>query len=72
MLPPLEPHQLIATDKDYQVTLPMEMSRAEAKILAALLQRRINDDLAERDFSLRMHEALLSKLIYYITEPIPS
>jgi hypothetical protein len=72
MLPPLEPHQLIATDEDYQVTLPMEMSRAEAKILAALLQRRINDDLAERYSSLKMYEALLSKLIYYITEPIPS
>lgn len=45
----LEPLQLITTDEDYAVTLPMQLNRAKAKILYALLQRRILDDFADRD-----------------------
>lgn len=70
--PPLEPHQLITTDEDFQVTLPMQLNRAEAKILYALLQRRIREDFVERNLVNEAHEALAAKIYYYITDtPLP-
>ena len=68
----LEPLQLVTTDDDYQVKLPMQMSRAEAKIIYALLQRRIDDDDLECDRVNQGHDALAAKLYYFITDtPLP-
>jgi hypothetical protein len=47
----------------------MLLNRAEAKILYALLQRRILDDFADRDLVNEFHEVLASKLYYHITDP---
>ena len=68
----LEPHQLATTDEDYQMTLPLQLNRAEAKILYSLLQRRILEDAAERNRVNESHDALAAKLYYHITDtPLP-
>ena len=72
MIRRLDPLQLITSEEDYQFTLPMQLTRAEAKIIYALLQRRITEDLAEHDKVLQMHDVLASKLYYFITDtPLP-
>ncbi len=68
----LKPLQLVTNKEDYQVTLPMQLTRAEAKVIYTLLQRRITEDLVEHDKMLRMHDDLLAKLYYFITDtPLP-
>ncbi len=68
----LQPHQLVTTDEDYHTPLPLTLNRAEVKILCALLQRRLFDDLVEGNQAKQMHEALLAKLVYHITDtPLP-
>lgn len=68
----LEPLQLVTTDEDYQVTLPMPLTRAEAKIIYALLQSRIDEDGLKRERTNQVHDALAAKLFYFITDtPLP-
>ena len=43
----LKPLQLLSTDEDYRKTLPIQFNRAEAKIVYALLQRRISEEEAD-------------------------
>lgn len=63
---------MVTTDEDYQVTLPMQMTRAEAKIIYALLQRYFDDDELERNRVSQVHDALAAKLCYFITDtPLP-
>lgn len=65
--PPLEAQQLITTNEDYRTILPMQLSRAEVKILYALLLARSYNDEERRGQPRQMHEALLAKLHYYLT-----
>ena len=68
----LDPLQLVTSVDDYKVTLPMKLSRAEAKIIYALLQRRIDEDDVERNRINQAHDALANKLYYFITDtPLP-
>ena len=69
--PPLETHQLVTTDEDYRTILPMQLSRAEAKILYVLLLARNYNDEERRGQPRQMHEALLAKLHYYLTDNSP-
>lgn len=67
--PPLQPHELVTTDEDYQQILPMQLTRAEAKTLYALVQGRVLEDIHRRGQPRQMYEALQAKLQYYITDP---
>lgn len=68
----LDLQQLITTDEDYRTPLPVKLNRAEAKIICALLQRRIADDELAHDKTRKMHQQLLAKLVYYVTDtPLP-
>ena len=68
----LNPLRLVTSEDDYQVTLPMQLIRAEAKILVGVLQQRLNEEEARHGKTRKMHETLRSKLVYYITDtPLP-
>ena len=50
----------------------MPLTRAEAKIIYALLQRRIDEDGLKRERTNQVHDALAAKLFYFITDtPLP-
>lgn len=65
---PLEAQHLVTTEEDYRQMLPMEISRAEAKILYALLLARNHADEERHGQTLQMHDVLLAKFYYYLTD----
>lgn len=67
----LEPHQLIVYEEDHQTILPLQLTRAEAKLFYGFLLCSLMAD-QERGVVNEAHEALASKLYYHITDtPLP-